>query len=159
MSTKALPVTATSFEKVFAALATKRTHAHRSRSGKIAKDLTDWREIAWVALRRRKFGDMLRRAIDTLSVKYREVLFLQDVKNLNTGETAWVLNITAGAVRYRLLRARMHVCDALASGLLPKRSEKNPDVVIPARTRFPLIFRAQPYSVHFSSRRQKLQLP
>ena len=70
-------------------------------------------------------GDRLRRAIETLSGKYREVLFLQDVKNLSTAETAWVLNITVGAVRYRLLRARMRVRDALATRLLPKLSQKN----------------------------------
>jgi len=46
MGTKTLPVTAASFEKVFAALATKRTLGRGSRSGKIAKDLTEWRDIA-----------------------------------------------------------------------------------------------------------------
>ncbi len=127
MSTKTLPVTAASFEKVFAALATKRTLGRRSPSGNIAKDLTDWREIAWEALRREKLGDTLRRAIETLSVKYREVLFLRDVKNLNTAETAWVLGITAGAVRSRLLKARMQACDALASDLLPNPSDKHSD--------------------------------
>ena len=125
MSTKTLPVTAASFEKFFAAIATERTLSRRSRSGKIARDLADWREIAWEALRRKKLGDTLWRAIETLSVKYREVLFLQDVKNLSTAETAWVLNISVGAVRYRLLRARMRVRDALASRLLPKLSQKN----------------------------------
>ncbi len=128
MSTKTLLVTAGSFEKVFAAIATERTLSRRSRSGKIANDLADWREIAWAALERKKLGDTLRRAIETLSVKYREVLFLQDVKNLSTAETAWVLNITVGAVKYRLLRARMRVRDALASRLLPKPSEKNSDL-------------------------------
>ncbi len=128
MSTKTLPVTAASFEKVFAAFATKGTLGRRSPSGKIAKDLTDWRDIAWEALRRKKLRDTLRRAIEALSVKYREVLFLQDVKNLSTSETAWVLNITVGAVRYRLLRARMRVSDALASRLLPKLSPKNSDL-------------------------------
>ena len=127
MSTKTLPVTAASFEKVFAALAPKRTLGRGSRSGKIAKDLADWREIAWEALRRKKLGDTLQRAIEALSVKYREVLFLQDVKNLNTAETAWVLGITVGAVRSRLHKARMQVRDALASGLLPKPSERNSD--------------------------------
>ncbi len=127
MSTKTLPVTAASFEKVFAAIAAERTLSCRSRSGKIAKDLTDWREIAWEALRRKKLGDTLRRAIETLAVKYREVLFLQDVKNLNTAETAWVLGIAVGAARSRLLKARMQVRDALTSGLLPKVSEKNSD--------------------------------
>ncbi len=113
---------------VFAAINSERTLSRRSRSGKIAKDLADWREIAWEALRRKKLGDTLRRAIETLAVKYREVLFLQDVKNLNTAETAWVLNITVGAVRYRLLRARMRVRDALAARLLPKLSQKNSDL-------------------------------
>ena len=123
MSTKTLPVTAGSFERVFAAVAAKRPHTCRQ-----GNTLTDWREIAWEALRRKKLGDTLRRAIETLSVKYREVLFLQDVKNLSTAETAWVLNISVGAVRYRLLRARMRVRDALASRLLPKLSQKNSDL-------------------------------
>ena len=123
MSTKTLPVTAGSFERVFAAVAAKRPHTCRQ-----GNTLTDWREIAWEALRRKKLGDTLRRAIETLSVKYREVLFLQDVKNLSTAETAWVLNISVGAVKYRSLRARMRVLDALASRLLPKTSEKNSDL-------------------------------
>ncbi len=125
MNTKTLPVTAASFEKFFAAIASERTLSRRLRSGKSARDLADWREIAWEALRRKQLGDTLWRAIETLSAKYREVLFLQDVKNLSTAETAWVLNITVGAVRYRLLRARMRVRDALASRLLPKLSQKN----------------------------------
>ena len=123
MSTKTLPVTAGSFERVFAAVAAKRPHTCRQ-----GNTLTDWREIAWEALRRKKLGDTLRRAIETLSVKYREVLFLQDVKNLSTAETAWVLNISVGAVKHRSLRARMRVLDALASRLLPKTSEKNSDL-------------------------------
>ncbi len=122
MSAKTLPVTAASFENVFAALATKREHTHRR-----GTTLADWREIAWAALDRKTLGDTLRRAIDALSVPYREVLFLQDAKNLNTAETAWVLGITVPAARSRLLKARMQVRDALTSGLLPKVSEKNSD--------------------------------
>src|SRR5882724_9853160 len=123
MSTKTLPVTAGSFERVFAAVAAKRPHTRRQ-----GNTLTDWREIAWEALRRKKLGDTQRRAIETLSVKYREVLFLQDVKNLSTAETAWVLNISVGSVKYLSLRARMRVLDALSSPLFPKTSEKNSDV-------------------------------
>jgi len=123
MSTKTLPVTAGSFEKVFAAVATKRPHMRRQRN-----TLTDWREIAWAALERKKLGDTLPRAIEALSAAHREVLFVQDVKNLSTAETAWVLNITVGAARSRLLKARTQVRDALASGLLPKPSQKNSDV-------------------------------
>ncbi len=133
MSTRTLPVTAASFEKVFAASATKQTLPRKSRSGQIAKltsssgNAAIWREIAWEALERKKLGDMLRRAVHALSIEYREVLFLQDVKNLNTAETAWVLYITLGAARSRLLRARMKVRNALTSGLQPKSSEKNAD--------------------------------
>lgn len=82
------------------------------------QDLPNWREIAWKALKEKKLGDSLRRAIVSLPKKYREVLFLRDVKNLDTAETAWVLNITAGAVRARLLRARMQICGTLTSSLL-----------------------------------------
>ena len=128
MSTKTLPVTAASFEKVFTALAAKRTLGRRWPSGNIAKDLTDWRAIAWEPFRRKKLDNTVRRAIEGLSVKYREVLFLRDVKNLNTVETAWVLGITVGAARSRLRKARVHVCDALASRLLPKLSQKNSDL-------------------------------
>ena len=118
MSAKTLSVTPISFEKVFAALAAKGPLVGRSLSGEIARDLTDWREIAWEALRSKKLGDTLRRAIDALCVKYREVLFLQDVKNLNTAETAWVLDISMEAVRSRLLEARAQVRNALASAPL-----------------------------------------
>jgi DNA-directed RNA polymerase specialized sigma24 family protein len=115
MSTKTLPVTAASFEKVFAALAAKQPHTRRQ-----GDTLTDWREIAWAALDRKQLGDTLQHAIEALSVQYREVLFVQDVKNLNTAETAWVLGITVRAARSRLRKARMQVRDALASGLFSK---------------------------------------
>src|SRR6266849_6216684 len=151
MSTTTLAITAASFEKVFVgswAASITRLQRDSSRDEYLVaeekyQDLANWREIAWKALEKKKLGDSLRRAIVLLPIKYREVLFLRDVKNLNTAETAWVLSITVGAVRYRLLRARMQVCDALASGLLPKPSDKHSDVAIPARTRFPVIFGAQ----------------
>jgi DNA-directed RNA polymerase specialized sigma24 family protein len=99
--------------------------AQNSPSGKIAKDLTGWRLMAWEALQRKKLGDTLRSAIGALSAKYREVLFLQDVKNLDTEETAWVLHMPAETVRSRLLKARTQVRNALASALFPKPGEKN----------------------------------
>ena len=87
--------------------------------------MPDWREIAWKALEKKRLGDSLRRAIVSLPMQYREVLFLRDVKSLDTAETAWVLNITAGAVRVRLLRARIHVCGTLASSLLTRARENS----------------------------------
>ncbi len=123
MSPRTLPITPASFEKVFAATATKRTLRRQSRSGQFAKSASSsenaatWSEIAWEALERENLGDTLRCAIQALSVRYRDVLFLQDVKNLSTAETAWVLDISVGAVRSRLLRARTNVRNALASDL------------------------------------------
>jgi Sigma-70, region 4 len=158
MGTKALSVTPVSFEKVFAAPATRRLLAQNWPSGKIAKDLTGWRAMAWEALRRKKLGDTLRRAIGALSAKYREVLFLQDVKNLDTGETAWVLDMTAEAVRSRLLKARTQVRNALSSALRPK-PRRTPAVVIPARVSLPAIFRSQRIRIRFRSRKRKRMSP
>jgi len=126
MSTTTLPITAASFEKVFVrnwAASITRFQRHSSPDEYLVaeekyQDLATWREIAWKALEKKELGDSLRRAIVSLPIKYREVLFLRDVKNLDKAETAWILNITAGAVRARLLRARMQVYGTLKSSLL-----------------------------------------
>lgn len=125
MCTKPLSVTPISFEKLFAAIVTSHPLRSPSRSGKTALSSTDWRQLASAALQRNSLGDSLRRAIDALSAKYREVLFLQDVKNLNTAETAWVLDLSAKAVRSLLRKAREQVRNALSSALLSKPSAEN----------------------------------
>ena len=120
MSAKPLSVTPASFEKLFAGLAARRPLRFPSRSGKVAKGATDWRQLASAALLRNNLGDSLRRAIDALSAKYREVLFLQDVKNLSTAETAWVLDMSAETVKSLLRRARTQVRNALSSALFSR---------------------------------------
>ena len=128
MVTTTLSVGAESFEKVFlqSAASTMGLRGHMPTDGypfvKNRQGLADWRVIAWEALRKKEPGNLLRRSIVSLPIKYRTVLFLRDVKNLDTEETAWILNISAGAVRARLQRARMQVYDALAS-LLGRTSE------------------------------------
>jgi predicted DNA-binding protein (UPF0251 family) len=126
MATKTLPITAVSFEKVFLRNAFNGTTCHREhrnadeymlKTAKWHQGLVDWREIACKAFEKKELGDALWRAIVSLPMKYREVLFLVDVKNLNTAETAWILNITTGAARARLLRARLQVYSALSSSL------------------------------------------
>lgn len=131
MSTTTPAITAASFEKVFVRrCAASITHIQRYTppdehqvAGEKYQDLATWREIAWKAFEKKRLGDSLRRAIVSLPMKYREVLFLRDVKNLDTAETAWILNITAGAVRARLLRARMQVYSTLMSSLLMRAHE------------------------------------
>lgn len=126
MATKTLPITAVSFEKVFLRNAIKGNTCHREhrnadnymlKTGKWYQGLVDWREIACKAFEEKELGDALWRAIVSLPMKYREVLFLGDVKNLHTAEIAWILNITTGAARTRLLRARLQVYSALSSSL------------------------------------------
>jgi DNA-directed RNA polymerase specialized sigma24 family protein len=85
--------------------------------------LADWRVIVWEALRKNELGDLLRRSIVSLPLKHRTVLFLRDVKNLDTEETAWIMNMSAGAVRARLQRARMQVHDALLTSLVGRARE------------------------------------
>jgi RNA polymerase sigma-70 factor, ECF subfamily len=69
--------------------------------------LTDWREIPSEALDRKELRETLQRAVDQLPEKYREVLILRDVREMNITETAQLLGITEGMVKTRLFRARL----------------------------------------------------
>ena len=81
------------------------------------KDFADWREIPSEQLQRTELRNALRRALDSLDAKYREVLILRDVQRLSIQETAQVLGITEGNVKTRLLRARLQMRDALTPGI------------------------------------------
>ena len=81
------------------------------------KDYADWREIPSEALQRKELREALKRALDSLPAKYREVLILRDVQHLSIQETAQALGITEGSVKTRLLRARFQMRDALAPGI------------------------------------------
>lgn len=81
------------------------------------KDFADWREIPSEELQRKQLREALRRALDALPQKYREVLVLRDIQHLSIQETAQVLGITEGSVKTRLLRARFQMRDALAPGI------------------------------------------
>jgi DNA-directed RNA polymerase specialized sigma24 family protein len=94
MSTRTLLDTQTCFEK--------QTLARRRSSGTIAKDGTEWREIAWEALHRMTLADMLRLAFTILVAKYGKALFLQDVDNPHIEDTALILDIPVVAVQSRL---------------------------------------------------------
>jgi RNA polymerase sigma-70 factor (ECF subfamily) len=69
--------------------------------------LTDWREIPSEALDRKELRVLLQRGLDELPEKYREVLILRDVRELNIEETAQLLGISVGMVKTRLFRARL----------------------------------------------------
>jgi len=77
------------------------------------KDYADWREIPSEELERKELGEALKRALDSLPLRYREVLVLRDVQDLTTQETAQVLGVTKACIKTRLLRARLQMRDAL----------------------------------------------
>ena len=122
MRATTISITAEDFEKVFVHSAIKRIGSHATTKHRLA--WTDWRDIARKALRNKDLGDALRNAVLPLPAKYREVLFLRDVKNLDTEETAWILGIAGGAVKAWLSRARTLVREALTFALAPRHSSK-----------------------------------
>jgi RNA polymerase sigma-70 factor, ECF subfamily len=82
----------------------------------IPRDFADWREIPSEALESARLRDALKKALDDLPAKYKQVLVLRDVEHLNIAETAQLIGITEASVKTRLLRARLMMRDALAPG-------------------------------------------
>jgi DNA-directed RNA polymerase specialized sigma24 family protein len=136
-------ISAESFEKVFlqSAAGARDIQTYEPTGGypleKQHQDLADWRVIAWEVFRKKELGNLLRRSIVSLPIKYRNVLFLCDVKNLDTKETAWILNISGGAVRARLQRARTQIYEALRASLFGHAVE-----ITSSRRNFYCTFRA-----------------
>lgn len=82
----------------------------------IPKDFADWREIPSEALDHKELREALSKALNSIPEKYRTVLVLRDVQQLNIAETAQVLGISEANVKTRLSRARLQMRDALAPG-------------------------------------------
>jgi RNA polymerase sigma-70 factor (ECF subfamily) len=81
------------------------------------RDFADWREIPSEALERKEIREKLVAALGSLAQKYREVFVLRDVEHMSIEDTAQALGISVGAVKTRLLRARLMLRDLLAPGL------------------------------------------
>ncbi len=81
------------------------------------RDFADWREIPSEALERKEIREKLVAALGSLAQKYREVFVLRDVEHMSIEDTAQALGISAGAVKTRLLRARLMLRDLLSPGL------------------------------------------
>jgi RNA polymerase sigma-70 factor (ECF subfamily) len=81
------------------------------------QDFADWREIPSEALERKEVREKLVEVFGSLAQKYREVFVLRDVEHLSIEDTSQVLGISAGAVKTRLLRARLMLRDLLSPGL------------------------------------------
>ena len=81
------------------------------------REFTDWREIPSEALERKEIREKLISALGSLAQKYREVFVLRDVEHMSIEDTAEALGVSVGAVKTRLLRARLMLRDLLSPGL------------------------------------------
>jgi RNA polymerase sigma-70 factor (ECF subfamily) len=74
--------------------------------GHMAEPPQPWREGADTLVARRETRDWVRGRIDELPESHRTVLVLRDIEELDTTEVAELLDISPGAVKTRLHRAR-----------------------------------------------------
>jgi RNA polymerase sigma-70 factor, ECF subfamily len=82
-------------------------------TGHFAEAPKPWQEGAAALLEREELRAELRGAIAALPEPYRDVLWLRDIEELDTAETARILGLSSSAVKTRLHRARV----ALREGL------------------------------------------
>ena len=80
------------------------------------RDFADWRPIPSEVLEKEDVRRAVENAINSLSPILREVVSLRDIQNLSVRETATILEISEGAVKTRLHRARLLLRDSLAPG-------------------------------------------
>lgn len=74
--------------------------------GKYAEKFTSWGDRADELLSRAETQEVVRQKIDALPESFRTVLVLRDIEELDTEETARLLDTTPNAVKIRLHRAR-----------------------------------------------------
>ena len=67
----------------------------------------EWKRTAHEVLESQETRAMVRELIDELPEIYRNVLLLRDIEELDTKETAELLEVTPNAVKIRLHRARL----------------------------------------------------
>ena len=81
--------------------------------------LTSWREVPTEALEKQELTALIKEAIEGLPDIYRNVVLLRDIEEMDVCESAAALEITEGAVKVRLHRARALLQRKLALKLKP----------------------------------------
>ena len=84
---------------------------HYRENGHPETPASDWREAG--DLERAELRELVRAKIDALPESYRTVLMLRDIEELDTRETAQMLEISPNAVKIRLHRARQALQELL----------------------------------------------
>ena len=80
--------------------------------------LADWQHVPERLLTESEIKIELDRAIATLPEKYRGVFILREIEGLSTKETAVITNLSEGATKVRLHRARLFLRERLAESLM-----------------------------------------
>ncbi|MEJ2486285.1 MAG: sigma-70 family RNA polymerase sigma factor [Anaerolineales bacterium] len=87
-------------------------------------ELSDWSESAETVFDQQEIRQKLEDTIQSLPETLRVVFLLRDVEELSTLDTANILEITPGAVKVRLHRARLLLRDTL-SGIFEGAEQRN----------------------------------
>jgi RNA polymerase sigma-70 factor, ECF subfamily len=80
----------------------------------LPREFTDWKPNPEELLARTEVREILENAVKTLPPTFRSVFYLRDVEGLSTEETAAMLDLSIGAVKARLFRARMYLREELS---------------------------------------------
>jgi RNA polymerase sigma-70 factor (ECF subfamily) len=80
----------------------------------IPREFTDWKPNPEQLYAQGEMETILQNAAQGLSPGFRAVFLLRDVEGLSTQETAQLLNLTEGAVKARLFRARLQLREGLS---------------------------------------------
>jgi RNA polymerase sigma-70 factor (ECF subfamily) len=80
----------------------------------LVREYADWRPNPEQEYARAELERILQGAVSVLPSGFRTVFYLRDVEGLSTEETADVLNLSVGAVKARLFRARLRLREELS---------------------------------------------
>jgi RNA polymerase sigma-70 factor (ECF subfamily) len=78
------------------------------------REFTDWKPNPEQQFARTELESILQDAVRSLPPTFRTVFFLRDVEGLSTQETAELLDLSVGAVKARLFRARLRLREDLS---------------------------------------------
>ena len=78
------------------------------------REFADWKPNPEQQFAQTELDQILQTAVGTLSPGFRTVFYLRDVEGLSTEETAGLLDLSVGAVKARLFRARLKLREELS---------------------------------------------
>lgn len=78
------------------------------------REFADWKPNPEQQLAQSELENILMNAVKSLPPSFRTVFYLRDVEGLSTEETAQMLDLSAGAVKARLFRARIRLREDLS---------------------------------------------